>query len=98
MSNPVWYNMQEAAHILNFKNLGRNNLMALLRDRGILNSQNMPADYYTREGYFYWNYKHHTGRYGKPVYVIVPLASMQGIELIRDIINDNDVHKRQCPK
>lgn len=63
--------------------------MALLRESGVLNSQNMPADHYTREGYFYWKYKNRTDRYGKPVSVIVPLASMQGIELIRDIINNN---------
>lgn len=66
MSNLAWLNMQQVARILNIKNLGRNNLMALLRDRGILDSQNMPAEYYRQEGYFSWNYKHYAGRLEGP--------------------------------
>lgn len=89
MSNSVWYNMQEAAGILNLKNIGRTKLMALLRNHSILNRHNQPDASLVQEGYFAWNYKHYAGRYGKPESVIVPLASMRGIDLIRDIISNN---------
>jgi len=44
--------MQEAASYLAYKGLGRNNLFKLLRERGILNSNNLPYRKYIESGMF----------------------------------------------
>lgn len=44
--------MREVAHILNIKNVGRNNLMEILRRQGILSKNNHPYQNLIRLGYF----------------------------------------------
>lgn len=44
--------MKEVAHILNIKNVGRNNLMRILRAQGILSENNHPYQNLIRLGYF----------------------------------------------
>ena len=44
--------MKEVAHILNIKDVGRNNLMKILRRQGVLNKNNHPYQNLIRLGYF----------------------------------------------
>ncbi|MGL4986159.1 MAG: phage antirepressor [Treponemataceae bacterium] len=44
--------MGEAAKLLKLKNIGRNNLFSLLREKGILNGKNEPMQKYIDRGYF----------------------------------------------
>lgn len=43
---------KQVAKILNYNNIGRNNLMKFLRDKGILNYRNEPYQKYVNLGYF----------------------------------------------
>ena len=43
---------KQVAKVLNYKNIGRNNLMKFLREKGILNYRNEPYQKYVNLGYF----------------------------------------------
>ena len=46
------FDMNEVAKVLNFKNIGRNNLFKILRAKGILDAKNQPYQEYVAAGYF----------------------------------------------
>lgn len=46
------FDMNEVAKVLNFKNVGRNNLFKILRAKGILDAKNQPYQEYVAAGYF----------------------------------------------
>ncbi|CAA7386963.1 phage antirepressor KilAC domain-containing protein [Chryseobacterium fistulae] len=47
-----FYNFKEAAAIINKKGLGRNNLLKLLREKGILGYYNDPHEEWIESGFF----------------------------------------------
>lgn len=51
MSSSSLNSMKDTADLINRKGLGRNNLLKLLRDRGIINSNNKPYRKYIELGY-----------------------------------------------
>lgn len=80
-------NMQEAAGVLNIKGLGRNNLFKMLREKGILNINNIPYREYIEAGYFkvretVKNIK------GFETVIIVTLVNQKGLDFIRRKIEE----------
>jgi anti-repressor protein len=80
-------NMQEAAGVLNIKGLGRNNLFKMLREKGILNINNIPYREYIEAGYFkvretVKNIK------GFETVIIVTLVNQKGLDFIRKKIEE----------
>lgn len=84
--------MREAANMLQIKNFGRNKLIAVLKDQGILSPNNLPHIDYIVNGCFSFNNKLvRGGRYGKQNIAHVPLISDNGIELVKDLIKNINV-------
>jgi phage antirepressor YoqD-like protein len=81
-----WYTMQEAAKLLNFKNIGRTKLMRFLRDEKILTENNNPYHGYIDTECFRLIEKDIWNGHGRVVATpFVPLVSSKGITLIKKL-------------
>lgn len=79
-----WYDYAEAAKMLNYKKVGRNILLAIMRDHGLFRSNNEPYQEYVDRGYFKVT----------PVYIeeidetkLKPLISTSGLDYIRKLLD-----------
>lgn len=74
----------EVSKTLNFKGVGRNNLFAILRQQGILNSNNEPYQEYVNRGYFKLIPTNYVDNFGNRKMKVV--AYMKGIEAISKLL------------
>lgn len=74
----------EVSKTLNFKGVGRNNLFAILRQQGILNSNNEPYQEYVNRGYFKLIPTNYVDNFGNRKMKVV--AYMKGIEAISRLL------------
>jgi len=81
-------NMQEAAGVLNIKGLGRNNLFKMLREKGILNINNIPYREYIEAGYFKVRETVRNIK-GCETVIIVTLVNQKGLDFIRKKIEES---------
>jgi hypothetical protein len=92
MTDNTWYNMREAAELLQIKNFGRTKLMRLLKDHQILMSDNCPSVQYVLDGYFSFYNKPIRGFERRVMRIAhVPLISDTGIKLVKDLIKNTNV-------
>jgi anti-repressor protein len=77
--------MRNVAAVLNIPNLGRNKLFALLREKKILDGNNVPYREYQDRGYFRVIEKPWHDSRGEAHIVLVTLALQKGLEYIRRI-------------
>ena len=75
----------ELAKVLGLKGLGRNNLFALLRRRGVLDKNNVPKQRYVDAGYFRVIEQHYM-RQGEPCVNIKTLVYQRGVDFVRRTI------------
>ncbi len=80
--------MQEAAGVLNIKGLGRNNLFKMLREKGILNINNIPYREYIEAGYFKVRETVRNIK-GCETVIIVTLVNQKGLDFIRKKIEES---------
>jgi anti-repressor protein len=71
------------AKILNFTGIGRNNLIAFLKNSGILMPDNMPYQEYVDRGYFKVVERHYECADGSSRVGVMTLAYQRGIDFIR---------------
>jgi toxin-antitoxin system, toxin component, bro family len=74
----------EVSKTLNFKGVGRNNLFAILRQQGILNSNNEPYQEYVNRGYFKLIPTNYVDNFGNRKMKVV--AYMKGVEVISKLL------------
>lgn len=79
-------NMQEVAGVLNVPNMGRNNLFKFLREKSVLNFNNMPYRQYIEAGYFEVKETTRNIR-GADTVILVTLVSQKGLEFIKKKID-----------
>ncbi len=83
----IWYNMREASKKLKIKGIGRNNLMAFLKEQIIIMPNGMPQDALIECGYFNFHVTSISSRQGRIIKsIITPLISASGIDYIFTII------------
>jgi phage antirepressor YoqD-like protein len=78
--------MRDIAATLNVKGYGRNNLFQFLRDRGILDSRNIPYRQYQDAGYFRVVEQSYTDQMGESHVTLKTLVYQRGLEYIRKVI------------
>jgi hypothetical protein len=88
------FSMSQAAAILSARldiQIGRNQLCALLREKGIFDGNNLPVYKYQVKGYFYieWNNTTYSGRSVVPT----PRVLAKGLNLIQDLLEDEYGYK-----
>ncbi len=74
--------MNEVAKVLNIKGYGRNNLFEYLRDKGILDRNNVPYQRYVDAGWFRVIEQHYQ-KNGEPVVTTKTLVYQKGVDAIR---------------
>ena len=79
----------ELAKVLGLKGLGRNNLFALLRRRGVLDKSNVPKQRYVDAGYFRVIEQHYM-RNSEPCVNIKTLVYQRGVDFVRRLIAKRD--------
>ena len=82
-----WMDLRKVASILNYKNIGRNKIYALLRDAKWLMQDNTPYRRYIDNGCFRMVVKHNDNI---DVNHTVVLVSPKGIDAIRRLIDETD--------
>lgn len=76
--------MQKVAKMLDFKNVGRNNMFKILREQKILQSDNIPYQEYQDRGYFrVIEQKYENASDGMPHVSFKTLVYQKGIDFIR---------------
>ena len=88
-----WFDMSQVAKLLHtrdnkYKIYGRNIIYAILRDAGILNSNNEPKQKHCDNGCFKLIVKDLYEKTGFHKLQSVPLISLKGIDLTRSILDD----------
>lgn len=78
-----WFSMEKVAQMLNI-GITRNDLFKVLRNRKILDSQNIPSQVYRDKGYFRVMYKKIEELSGE--YVPVTQVSAKGIAFLRKVM------------
>lgn len=82
--------MQQAAKILDFKNVGRTKLMAFLRRKNILMENNEPFQKYINTRHFKMVIKDIYNGHGTVIVCpTVPLVSLKGINFIKKLFEKN---------
>lgn len=76
--------MGEAAKVLNM-GIGRNNLFAFLRDKGILQKNNVPYQRYVKAGYFELSESYHAS-HGKLMVDLTIYVTQKGLDYIRKLL------------
>lgn len=79
-------NISDAAKILNYKNIGRNKLFAILRDKKVLDKNNQPYQKYVNGGYF----KVTETSYDKGDSTVISLKTVvyqKGLDFIRKLLD-----------
>lgn len=76
--------MGEAAKVLNM-GIGRNNLFAFLRDKGILQKNNVPYQRYVKAGYFELSESYHAS-HGKLMVDLTTYVTQKGLDYIRKLL------------
>lgn len=79
--------MDQVAKVLNFNGIGRNKLFQILRNKRILQSNNIPYQEYVDRGYFRVIETKYTKPSGETCISIKTLVYQKGVNYIRKIIN-----------
>lgn len=90
-SNPNYpdsINMTSAAYFLSEGFMGRNQLLALLRDYEILNQWNQPKQEFLDAGHFEGYWDPHIGKKGRQ---FIPRVTRSGLELIKTLIPEHEL-------
>jgi len=82
--------MREVAAVLNVPSWGRNKIFELLRQRKILDSDNIPYRKYQDAGYFRVVENKYTDQYGNTRISLLPLVYQSGIDYIRKLLKEYD--------
>lgn len=82
MKTETLYSFKEAADHLAIQRLGRNNLCEFLREKGVLNIQNVPYRRFVEAGYFKRVSKPFTDRLGRTRSSITTVVTGKGLEYI----------------
>lgn len=80
--------MQHVAKVLGIKGMGRNNLFEFLRNKGILDRQNIPYQKYVDAGYFRVIEQKWNKPTGDTCINLKTLVYQKGIDFIRKIIKE----------
>lgn len=91
-----YFELSEVAKVLNYKDMGRNNLFKFLRDIRLLNRENQPYQRYIEQGVFIvegvpWD--HPTT--GEPRLYLKTVVTRAGIEYIRSKLDENGFTPRK---
>ena len=78
---------KQVAKVLNYKNIGRNNLMKFLREKGILNYRNEPYQKYVNLGYFKSIETKFEDSYGNVRVNIKTVVFQKGVEFINKLLD-----------
>ena len=85
MASEDLHEMSAVAKILNFRDMGRNNLFAYLQDKKILRFNNEPYQPFVTAGYFEVKEESYDRGYGMKIYRKT-MATQKGLEYIRKIL------------
>ena len=80
--------MRDVAAVLNLPGWGRNNIFALLRDRKVLDRNNVPYREYQDRGYFRVIEQKWTDSMGETRISLKTLAYQRGVDFIRRLISE----------
>ena len=80
--------MRDVAGVLNMKGWGRNNIFALLRNEGILDSRNIPYREYQDRGYFRVIEQTWTDNEGETHVSLKTLVYQRGVGFIRSLVRE----------
>lgn len=79
---------KQVATTLNFKNIGRNNLMKILRGQRILTPKNEPYQRYINLGYFKTIESDWVNNYGETKIRVKTVVYQKGVEFINNLLSD----------
>ena len=85
MDSTDLHEMSAVAKILNFRNMGRNNLFSYLQDKKILRFNNEPYQQYVNSGHFEIKEESYDKGYGMRIYRKT-MATQKGLEYIRKLL------------